>query len=97
MVRARWTIVEDVPGAIVAYVTSGGHSATVRIEYGPQGWVILHVQSSPELKFDPDYRGRAVIHRRYNHWVDRLNRHIDRALREQQATMAPAPAPTPTY
>lgn len=90
-IAAGWAIVAVAPGVVTAQVQAGGHYAVVRIEHDHVGWVILHQESSPSLRFNPSHRGRAVIHHRYNHWVDRLHRHIERALRDQQGGAPPAP------
>lgn len=68
MTTKHWTVVGSEPGVILAHVNSGGHFATVRIEYDAEGYVILHEETSPGLKFDGD-----AIHRRYNHWIKGLN------------------------
>lgn len=88
--QKRWAIVQEQPGAVVASVTSGGHSATVRIEYDERGWVIHHQDSSPGLKYNPDYRGsgRVIIHQRYNFWVRHLNRAIENALLDSRSRPA---------
>jgi hypothetical protein len=96
----HWGIVSEAPGVVVAQVSSGGHHASVRIDYNERGWVITHQASSPGLKYDPDYNGRQVIHHRYNMWVRHLNRAIENALVQLQtpapAFMVPAPvAPAP--
>lgn len=98
-----WVVDSDMPQSITASVSRSGHSATVRIVYGTDSYSIGYVASSPGLKFDG-----ALIHKRYNHWVDRLRASIDEALRAppgqppvgapvaaQPAAMQPAPAPQP--
>lgn len=92
--RKRWYIIREEPSAMIATVTSGGHSATVRIEYNERGWAVLHLESSPGLKYDPDYRGREIIHHRYNLWVRQLSAAIEKALLELRAALPPAPAVT---
>lgn len=65
-----WSVESEEPGRIMASVTSGGHSATVRIDYDSAGWTIAHERSSEGLRFDPD---RPSIHKRYNNWVKGLD------------------------
>jgi len=88
--RRHWAIIQEGPKDVIASVSSGGHDATVRIEYNQSGWIILHERSSPSLRYDPDYRGREIIHFRYNFWVRHLNRAIEEALAELRA-VAPVP------
>jgi len=88
--RRHWAILQEGPKDVIASVSSGGHDATVRIEYNQSGWIILHERSSPSLRYDPDYRGREIIHFRYNFWVRHLNRAIEEALSELRA-VAPVP------
>ena len=102
----HWHIVSEGPGVELAQVSSGGHDATVRIDYNERGWLITHQSSSPGLKYRADYGGRQVIHHRYNMWVRHLNRSIENALMQLQmappmvptaggpATLPAAPAPT---
>lgn len=35
-----WTVTAEEPGVVTATVNSGGHNATVKIEYTAGGWVI---------------------------------------------------------
>jgi hypothetical protein len=81
-----WQIAEERPDALVASVSAGGHDATVLVQYDERSFSITRVDSSPGLKYDGSY-----IHRRYNHWVDRLRASIEQEL--SQTTAAPAPAP----
>jgi hypothetical protein len=67
--QKRWTVDADEPGAITAGVYAGGHSAKVRIDYRAGAYSIRHQSSTPGLRYDPE---RQIIHKRYNHWVDRL-------------------------
>jgi hypothetical protein len=88
--RAGWAITKEEPGAIYANVQSGGHDATVRIQYDVDGWEIQRESSSSGLKYNPDYWGREIIHFRYNKWVRGLNGSIQNSLREQQWRAIPA-------
>lgn len=97
----KWFIVQRGPGFMVAETAAGGHSAQVRIVYGQGGWQILHLQSTPGLRYGSDPRHGEVIHRRYNHWV----RLLDDAIREEMRALtylprpaenAPLPAPVPS-
>ena len=74
-----WTVISHAPGLTVAEVSSGGHTARVRILTNASGWRVVHEQSSPGLKYGTDERHGEVIHRRYNHWV----RLLDDAIRQQ--------------
>lgn len=75
-----WTVVGQTPGAVLAEIKSGGHFARVNISYNETGWRILHEQSSPGLHYQPDERHGAVIHRRYNHWIQLLEKSIQNML-----------------
>jgi hypothetical protein len=86
-----WGIDSEAGPSIVASVSSGGHTGTVRIDYDANRYSIRYVSSSPSLKHD-GYR----IHRRFNHWVDRLRVAIQRELSSTAPPAAPAatrPAP----
>ncbi len=67
----HWAVVGTEPGVIICSVNAGGHFATVRIEFDAQGYIILHEESSPALRFDGER-----IHRRYNSWIKNLQRAI---------------------
>jgi hypothetical protein len=84
--KQGWTITDEEPGAIHATARGGGHEASVRIDYDANGWKIEYVSSSAGLKYDPDYGGREIIHRRYNFWVQQLNAAIEQTLRARMAT-----------
>lgn len=84
--KQGWTITKEEPGAVYATARGGGHEASVRIDYDAAGWKIEYVSSSSGLKYDPSYRGREVIHRRYNYWVQQLNGAINDTLRARMAT-----------
>lgn len=98
-----WQLDREGPDGIVATVTSGGHSATVLIQYTAQSYSISYLDSSPGLRFNG-----AAIHRRYNDWIERLHKTIRRELQSgggygvqvvvpgaavQVAPTAPAAAP----
>ena len=75
----RWHLVGDSPGVLLASVGSGGHRATVRISYGETSYSIIHEESSDGLQYSEGADG-PLIHRRYNHWVQRLDDTIRRQL-----------------
>ena len=81
-----WQLEQETPDGITASVSSGGHSATAQIQYDERTYSIHYVDSSPGLK----YNGSS-IHRRYNHWIDRLRA----AIRAQLASSAPVPEAVP--
>jgi hypothetical protein len=83
--KKHWNITGEQPGVMTAHVLSGGHEATVQIEYNERGWIITHVSSSPGLVYNPNYNGREIIHHRYNFWVRHLNRAIENSLAELRA------------
>jgi len=89
-----WQLNREGPEGIVATLISGGHSATVHIQYDEHTYSIQHVDSSPGLKFNG-----AAIHRRYNDWVEKLNRSIRSLLMGphwagvQGVVTPPAPPP----
>ena len=99
----KWFVVQREPGSIVAENSAGGHSAQVRIVYGAAGFQILHVQSTPGLKHGSDARHGEIIHRRYNHWVNRLDQTIRDEMRavsflpHGQAAPIVVPPPAPVH
>ena len=88
IVDKHWTIDGENGQTIVTSVSSGGHSATVRIDYDASYYSITYLKSSEGLKYDGQN-----IHRRYNHWVDRLREAINRSI--AQTGMVPAAVPPP--
>jgi hypothetical protein len=83
----NWQIAEERPDELVARVSAGGHDATVLVRYDERYFSISRVDSSPGLKYDGSY-----IHRRYNHWIDRLRTSIQQEL--SHAVPAAQPAQT---
>jgi hypothetical protein len=90
-----WTIISHAPGATVAEVSSGGHTARVRVLTTDGGWRIVHEQSSPGLKYSTSERHGEVIHRRYNHWVHLLDDTIRQHLSLATAPTEAVPPVTP--
>lgn len=74
-----WAVVEDDADGIVAEVSAGGHSASVLVRYDARSYSIHRVSSSDGLKYDG-----TRIHRRYNHWIDRLRASIGQELNQLQ-------------
>lgn len=87
-----WIVEEERPGVVIGTVQSGGHSATVQINYNQQAYSIMHRASSPGLQFDG-----VNIHRRYNHWIRLLNESIQRSMVDidLQADQIPGAQNTP--
>lgn len=85
-----WTIESEQPRLIRARVDVPPHWARVQIPYSDRGFSIYHAGNSPSLKFDGER-----IHRRYNHWIDRLRAAITAELRAPGPPGRPAPAPSP--
>jgi hypothetical protein len=83
----NWQTVEERADELVARVSAGGHDATVLVRYDERYFSISRVDSSPGLKYDGSY-----IHRRYNHWIDRLRTSIQQEL--SHAVPAAQPAQT---
>lgn len=74
-VNASWEILEETPGLINAKATAGSLSAEVAISFSANSYKIEHKKSSSGLRYTGE-----LIHRRYNQWVDRLNKHIRKQL-----------------
>jgi outer membrane lipopolysaccharide assembly protein LptE/RlpB len=85
-----WTIQEEAPGALTGQITAGGHTASVLIRYDAQHYSITYVSSSAGLL----YNGTS-IHRRYNHWIDRLRASITQELSKLQGEPPPVYVNTP--
>ena len=86
-----WNIDTAADGHFIATTRTGEHFATVRVDCGDGGYAIHFVAASPSLRFSGDR-----IHRRYNHWIDRL----DHAIRGELSRAAPVayvtvPQPAP--
>lgn len=77
-VAAGWSIVSEKPGVVLARASEGGHHATVSVRYDDNGYVISHESSSEGLKYDGE-----TIHRRYNYWVERLDRFVKQEMLEE--------------
>lgn len=82
-----WTIDSEGESSIVARVTSGGHTATARIDYDATSYSITYVDSSEGLLYDG-----VEIHRRYNHWINLLRKAIDKELSHTSGGEVPAQA-----
>jgi hypothetical protein len=96
-----WQVDREGPDGIVATIVSKGHSATVLIQFDAQSYAISYLDSSPGLKFNG-----AAIHRRYNEWIDRLDKTIRKQLASHEvypspvvvpASAAPPPGAYPAY
>ena len=74
----KWQVIDEDPagGALAAEVRSGGHAATVLIEWGGGAYSILYSDSTASLRYTG---GR--IHRRYNHWIRLLDDEIQVMIR----------------
>lgn len=83
-----WLVDREGPDGIVATVVSKGHSATVLVQFDAQSYAISYLDSSPGLKFNG-----GAIHRRYNDWIDRLDKTIRKELASSDAYPARAVAP----
>jgi len=86
-----WNIDNAADGHFIATTRSGEHFATVRVDCGDGAYAIHFVAASPSLRFSGDR-----IHRRYNHWIDRLDHAIGGELSRAAPTpyvMVPQPAP----
>lgn len=87
-----WNIDNAADGHFIATTRTGEHSATVRVDCGDGGYAIHLVAASPSLRFSGDR-----IHRRYNHWIDRLDHAIRREMSRAAPTayvVVPQPAPS---
>jgi hypothetical protein len=96
-----WTVQSEEGLALTAETSSGGHTASVTIEYSSTRYSIHHLNSSEGLKYDGQ-----EIHRRYNHWIDLLQQAINAELAKvnppppldtaaEGPPDAPPPAPAP--
>ncbi len=90
LVSKGWAVDREEGQSIVASINVRGHSATVGIDYDASSFSIHYVTSSEGLKYDG-----VEIHRRYNHWVDRLRASINQAIAESSAQEPAGPAPAP--
>ena len=86
--RAQWRVVQEVQGGFEAELTARREVARVLIQYDAQAYAIHHRSSSPSLRYD----GQG-IHRRYNQWIDSLDRAIQREFARIGTQPAAAPAP----
>jgi hypothetical protein len=89
-----WTVAGETPGVLTATIQKDGISATVDISYTATDYSIVY-RDSTGLKYDGNR-----IHKRYNHWVDRLQASITAELTKPSTpaaagTPAPAGAPAP--
>jgi hypothetical protein len=84
-----WQIVREEKQEIEATVSAGGHSATALVQFDERSYSITRVSSSPGLKYDG-----TRIHRRYNHWIDRLRASINEEL-GRMPPPAPVASPEP--
>lgn len=88
-VRSRgWTVAGEAPGVVTATVAKEGISATVDIPFTATDFSIVY-RDSTGLKYDG-----TTVHKRYNHWVDRLRASIAAEL-SKPSTAAPGTPPPP--
>lgn len=83
-----WTIDSEQPGLITTTVRRNELFATVDVAYTPTAFSITYRNSAPEMKYDGER-----VHKRYNHWVDRLRASIQSEFNRAAAPGAPAPPP----
>jgi hypothetical protein len=106
LVARHWFVESEQAGVIFARISHHQHYAVVRLDYNGLGYSISYVETSPSLHYDG-----AHVHRRYNQWVE----HLDRAIQHEfevyehlpttgelmpvtpagSATPVPPPAPPP--
>jgi hypothetical protein len=85
-----WTVAGEAPGVVTANIQKEGISATVDIPYTATDFSIVYRESSG-LSYDG-----TRVHKRYNHWVDRLRASISAELTKPSNPVAPgAPPPQP--
>ncbi|RJT22960.1 hypothetical protein [Buttiauxella izardii] len=77
-----WIMSEAGPGVINAVQNIRKHSVTVRINYSERNYSINYVSSVNLLASDGE------IHRSYNHWVNNLDKDIQKRLAIVAATPA---------
>jgi hypothetical protein len=82
-----WTVDEERPGVITTTVRKGDLFATVDVAYTGQAFSITRRDSAPGFKFDGEN-----IHKRYNHWIDRLRASITQELGRTTPAGATVPA-----
>lgn len=75
-----WIMSEAGPGVINAVQNIRKHSVTVRINYSERNYSINYVSSVNLLASDGE------IHRSYNHWVNNLDKDIQKKLAVMAAT-----------
>lgn len=84
----RWTVNQEHLGSITATYQKGNTFASVIISYNEGGFTIQHLQSSPDFRFDG-----ARVRKRYNTWVQNLERSISRELERMPSQPPPPPIP----
>ena len=87
-----WQVDREGHDGIVATIVSKGHSATVLIQFDAQSYAISYLDSSPGLKFNG-----GAIHRRYNDWIDRLDKTIRKQLASSESYPVQGVAPAGAY
>lgn len=83
-----WQVDREGPDGVVATTVSRGNSATVLVQYDARAYSISYLDSSPSLKFNG-----SSIHRRYNDWIDKLDKTIRKLLAEPAYYPPPLAAP----
>ena len=74
LVARHWQVQGEQAGVVFARITHNKHWAVVRLDYNGLGYSISYVETSPSLHYDG-----ANVHRRYNQWVE----HLDRAIQHE--------------
>jgi hypothetical protein len=86
-----WQIAREGVDGIVATLVAKNNAATVLIQFDAQSYSISYLDSSPGLRFDGAY-----IHRRYNDWIERLDKTIRKLVATAEGEYEPAPGLPPT-
>jgi hypothetical protein len=90
LVSRGWQVDREGPDGVVATMVTRGNSATVLVRYDSRAFSISYLDSSPGLKFNG-----ASIHRRYNEWVEKLEKSIRKLLADVDHHPAQAAVPPP--
>jgi len=75
----HWRIVSYRPGEITVELALRNDRATALIRYNATGYSISHLESSPGFQYNG---ARGVIHPRYNGWVTRLDKAIQKEINQ---------------
>lgn len=84
-----WSLLEQTDEVIMGRLRWLEHDVTVKIPFDERSYEIIPVSISKGLRDDSKNASEELVHRRYNHWVNMLDKAIRTSLLSQRITSLP--------